>query len=70
MIRLQDITSLTDFLRNTKAHLKRLKLSGRAEVLTINGKAEFVVQDAVAYQRLLQATDRRQSTRKSKNLSL
>jgi len=70
VIRLQDITSLTDFLRNTKAHLKRLKLSGRAEVLTINGKAEFVVQDAVAYQRLLQATDRRQSTRKSKNLSL
>jgi hypothetical protein len=54
VIRLQDITSLTDFHRNTKAHLKRLKVSGRPEVLTINGKAEFVVQDAAAYQRLLE----------------
>ncbi|MCX6926276.1 MAG: hypothetical protein NT154_24175 [Verrucomicrobia bacterium] len=49
-IRLQDILSLTHFHRHSKSHLKRLKQSGRPEVLTINGKAELVVQDAVAYQ--------------------
>jgi hypothetical protein len=43
----------------------RLKLSGRPEVLTINGKAELVVQDAAAYQRLLEAVERaRQVLRK------
>jgi hypothetical protein len=36
----------------------RIKLSGRREVLTINGKAELVVQDAAAYQRLLEAVER------------
>ena len=58
LIRVQDILSLTDFHRNTKAHLRRLKQSGRPEVLTINGKAELVVQDAAAYQRLLSAPER------------
>lgn len=49
----QDIHSLTDFKRNTSNHLERLKASGRPEVLTINGKAEVVVQDARSYQRML-----------------
>jgi hypothetical protein len=57
-IRIQDIASLTDFHRNSRAHWLRLKQSGRPEVLTINGKAELVVQDAAAYQRLLAAVDR------------
>ena len=55
---MQDIASLTDFHRNSTAHCKRLKLSGRPEVLTVNGKAVLVVQDAVAYQRLLEAAER------------
>jgi hypothetical protein len=33
--------------------VKRLKTTRRPMVLTINGKAELVVQDAVSYQRLL-----------------
>ena len=53
MIRPEDIGSLTDFSRNTKAHLKRLKRTGRPELLTVNGKAEVVVQSASAYQRLI-----------------
>ena len=57
-IRIEDIASLTDFHRNSKAHLKRLKLSGRPEVLTMNGKAVVVVQDAAAYQKLLAVVDR------------
>jgi prevent-host-death family protein len=52
-IRPEDIGSLTDFNRNTKAHLKRLRRTGRPELLTVNGKAQVVVQSASAYQRLV-----------------
>jgi hypothetical protein len=57
-IRIQDIASLTDFHRNSPTHCKRLKQSGRPEVLTVNGKAVLVVQDAAAYQRLLEVVAR------------
>ena len=58
MIDLKEIHPLTDFQRHTKAHLKRLKETGRPQVLTVNGRAEVVVQDAGAYQVLLDAVDR------------
>lgn len=58
MFQLDDIHSLTHFQRNTKEHLDRLKATGRPEVLTINGKAEIVVQDAASYQKILEAIDR------------
>jgi len=51
----KDIHSLTDFQRNTKAHLKKLKATGRPEVLTVNGKAELIVQNAAAYEDTLDA---------------
>ena len=53
MIDLKDIHSLSDFQRNVKDHVRHLKETGRPEVLTINGKAALVVQDAEAYQQLL-----------------
>ena len=55
MIALQDIRSLTDFQRNTKVHLRRLKNSGRPAVLTVNGRAELIVQDAAAFEDMLDA---------------
>jgi len=55
MFALKDIHSLTDFQRNTKAHLKKLKATGRPEVLTVNGKAELIVQNAAAYEETLDA---------------
>lgn len=55
MIALEDIRSLTDFQRNTKSHLKRLKNTGRPEVLTVNGKAELIVQDAAAFEEMIDA---------------
>ena len=55
MISVHDIRSLTDFQRHTKAHLKRLKTSGRPTVLTVNGKAELIVQDASAFEEMLDA---------------
>lgn len=51
MIDVRDIYSLTDFQRNTRRHIKRLRRTGRPVVLTVNGAAELVVQDAEAYQR-------------------
>jgi PHD/YefM family antitoxin component YafN of YafNO toxin-antitoxin module len=58
MIRPQDIGSLTEFQRNTQSHLKRLKRTGRPELLTVNGKAEVVVQNAAAYQRLIESLEK------------
>jgi prevent-host-death family protein len=48
----KDIQSLSHFKRNTAGVLKRMRESGNPVVLTVNGKAEMVVQDADAYQRL------------------
>jgi PHD/YefM family antitoxin component YafN of YafNO toxin-antitoxin module len=53
MLDTRDIHPLTDFLRNHKAHLKRLKRTQTPEVLTVNGRAEVVLQNAEGYQRLL-----------------
>jgi prevent-host-death family protein len=49
----KDIQSLTTFRRQSKQFLKQLKKSKRPVVLTVNGKAAAIVQDAKAYQRLL-----------------
>ena len=52
-----DIRSLSDFKRNTSDVLARLKKTGNPLLLTINGKAEVVVQDAAAYQELLERVE-------------
>jgi prevent-host-death family protein len=49
----KDIQSLTTFRRRSGEFLKQLKKSKRPVVLTVKGKAAAVVQDAEAYQRLL-----------------
>ena len=49
----KDIQAMTTFRRNPGRFMKHLKKTKRPLVLTINGKAEAVVQDAEAYQRLL-----------------
>jgi prevent-host-death family protein len=49
----RDIHPLTDFKRNTPDFLRQLRETGHPMVLTVNGKAELVVQDAKSYQRLL-----------------
>ena len=54
----QDIYSLTDFKRRTAVFMKQLKDRRRPVVLTVNGKAELVVQDAASYQKLLEVADR------------
>jgi prevent-host-death family protein len=49
----EDIHSLSDFKRNTAKFMSQMKKSGHPVVLTVNGRAELVVQDASSYQRLL-----------------
>jgi prevent-host-death family protein len=49
----QDIHPLTDFKRRTHDFVKRMRKNRRPLVLTVNGKAELVVQDAKTYQQLL-----------------
>lgn len=49
----KDIQAMTTFRRNPSKFMKHLKETKRPLVLTVNGKAEAVVQDAEAYQRLL-----------------
>lgn len=49
----RDIQPLTYFRRKSAEAVKHLKATRRPMLLTINGKAEVVVQDARSYQRLL-----------------
>lgn len=54
----RDIHSLSSFKRNTVEFLEQMKQTGKPVVLTVNGKAELVVQDAESYQKLLDALER------------
>ena len=44
---------MTEFKRRTANFVTRLRDTGRVLILTTNGKADVVVQDAASYQRLL-----------------
>jgi prevent-host-death family protein len=80
MISLKDIESLTAFKRNTNEYVKKIKKSGNPLILTVNGKAVLIVQDAASYQRMLVLLDRAEtieavregleSVRKGKTMSL
>ncbi|BAY86363.1 prevent-host-death family protein [Calothrix parasitica NIES-267] len=54
----RDIHSLSSFKRNTSEFVEQMKQTGEPVVLTVNGKAELVVQDAESYQKLLDALER------------
>jgi prevent-host-death family protein len=54
----RDIHSLTEFKRNTNEFVKQMKETKSPVVLTVNGKAELIVQDAESYQALLETVER------------
>ena len=58
MINLRDIRSVTEFQRNIKVYVGQLKQSKVPLVLTVNGRAELIVQDAESYQALLDRLER------------
>lgn len=53
----------TKLLHYYKTHLKRLKKTGKPEILTVNGHAEVVVQSAESYQRLVEDAELAHSLR-------
>ena len=55
---IRDIDSLSNFKRNTSKFVKQMRKSGTPVILTVNGKAKVVVQDAESYQRILELLDR------------
>lgn len=58
MIDLREVRSVTEFQRNLKDYVGRLKEKKTPMVLTVNGRAEVVVQDAASYQALLDRLER------------
>lgn len=54
----RDINSLSNFKRNTVEFIEQMKKTKQPIVLTINGKAELVVQDAESYQKMLEMIER------------
>ena len=58
MLDTRQINSMSDFVRNPKAHVARLKETRTPEVLTVNGRAEVVILDTETYENLM---DRLQS---------
>ena len=62
MLDTRNIYPLSDFQRNAKDFISQLKKSQQPIVLTVNGKAALVIQDAEAYQELLDSLDVARST--------
>ena len=54
----RDIRSLSTFKRDTAKLVRQMKRTKQPVILTVNGKAELVVQDAESYEKLLEAKDR------------
>lgn len=54
MLDVRKVHPLDHFKRQTAEFRERLKATGQPEVLTVDGRAELVVQDAGAYQDLVQ----------------
>ena len=46
----ETIHPVSEFSRKPAEYIKRLKETGKPELLTVNGKAELVIQDAKAYE--------------------
>ncbi len=54
----RDIQSLSVFKRDTAKFMNQMQQTKEPIVLTVNGKAALVVQDAESYQALLEAKER------------
>ena len=57
MFHSSDIYTVTDFSRKPAEHIKRLNESKRPEILTVNGKAAVVIQDAESYEKMASLAD-------------
>lgn len=60
---IRDIQSLTLFKRDASKIIKRMQQTKEPLVLTVNGKAAAVVQDAESYQRLIEGREHADTVR-------
>jgi prevent-host-death family protein len=58
MINLKNIRSLTDFRRNASHYIEQIRETQAPLVLTINGEAAVIVQDARSFQQLQDRLER------------
>jgi prevent-host-death family protein len=61
MINLENIHPLTDFKRNVKQFIEQIKATKSPLVLTVNGKAEIVIQDASSFQEMVRRLEASQA---------
>lgn len=54
----QGINSLSNFQQNTTQFIEQLRETGQPIVLTVDGKAEVIVQDVKSDQKLLELVER------------
>lgn len=52
---IEDILSITDLKKNTHKILKQIHDTQRPVILTVNGKAEAVLVDAIQYEKIMNA---------------
>ena len=52
MVKTSAIKPLSDFLRDSKSHIQNLHMTQQPEILTVNGEAAVVVQDAGSYEKM------------------
>lgn len=57
MITMDSIHPVSEFSRKPAEYIKRLKETKKPEILTVNGKAQVVVQDAQAYEEMTELLD-------------
>jgi PHD/YefM family antitoxin component YafN of YafNO toxin-antitoxin module len=60
MLDTRQIHPMSDFLRNHKAHVARLKETRTPEVLTVNGRAEVVLLDTETYENMVEQLNHQQ----------
>jgi prevent-host-death family protein len=54
MFAVDSIHPVSDFSRKPAEYIRRLKETKKPEILTVNGRAEVVVQDAKAYEEMVE----------------
>ena len=62
-ILMEDIHPLSEFVRNAKTHIGEINDSGRAQILTVNGKAEVAVLGKKLFDELIQAREQLETLR-------
>lgn len=56
-LKTSSIKPLSDFVRNSKTFIATLKASREPQILTVNGEAVIVVQDAASYEEMAALAD-------------